>query len=190
MTILRKLIHSIRYKYVDQLVKVFTDIAQSADDTDGILVSNINPFLVTMQILDIVDHLKRTFPLSKMRLDQFDDDLKTILINLLESMYEPKQITKMLKTTNFRGESALDLMAKLKTYTILQTKVTDRVISDYWASKVDVRGTILDNSTCFRLLSQNALSYNEDFESRTRFYAKRCLQDDVSPHLFTYRVWF
>jgi len=124
-----------------------------------------------MKILDIVDHLKRTFHLSKMRLDQFEDDLLSILINLLESMYEPKQVTKMLKTTNFR-ESALDLMAKLKTFAILQTKVIDRVISDYWASKVDVRGTISENYTCFRLLSQNALNYNEDLRVVPGFMQK------------------
>jgi len=51
-------------------------------------------------------------------------------------------------------------MAKLNAYTIMQTKTVDRVITDYWTSKVDVRGTFMDSSTSFRLLTQNDLSYS------------------------------
>jgi len=49
-------------------------------------------------------------------------------------------------------------MAKLNAYTIMQTKVVNRIITDYWTSKVDVSGTFMDNSTSFRLLTQYDLS--------------------------------
>ena len=72
---------------------------------------------------------------------------------------------------------------------ILQTKVVDRLIKDIWASKVDVSGSLMDNSSTYAIVRHGRLSYNYDFEFRSRFYNKDYTKTNNKPHEFTFRVW-
>ena len=71
------------------------------------------------------------------------------MISLLDNVYDPYKIRLLLKQTDMENWSTLDLMAKLKMHKAMQTKVADRVIQDTWVSKVDVSGSVLENSTAF-----------------------------------------
>ena len=66
---------------------------------------------------------------------------------MLSNVYDPYKVAKLLRQTDIDGFSSLDLFGKLKLYQSMQTKTADRVIKDYWSSKVDVSGSILENST-------------------------------------------
>ena len=72
---------------------------------------------------------------------------------------------------------------------MLQTKLVDRVVRDYWGSKVDVSGSLMDNSSAYNLIRYGDLRYQEDFEKRYRFYMPKNLADKIRPHLLTFRVW-
>ena len=75
-------------------------------------------------------------------------------------------------------------------YSILKTKTADRVIKDYWQSKVDVSGSVFENSTAYSILRFSKTKYMDDNESkRYRFYHKRDLKS-IRPHRFGFRVWF
>lgn len=80
-------------------------------------------------------------------------------------------------------------MGKLKMYKAMQTKVADRIIQDTWISKVDVSGSILENSTAFDYIKYGRLDGENDFESKKRLYHHRNLEE-VRPNGFAYRVWF
>ena len=112
------------------------------------------------------------------------------MIKLLDNVYDPIKVRRLLKQTDIENYSTLDLMGKLKMYKAMQTKVADRVIQDTWISKVDVSGSVLENSTAFDYLMYGRLDSYEDFESKKRFYHKRNLEQDVRPNRFAYRVWF
>ena len=74
---------------------------------------------------------------------------------------------------------------------MLKTKTADRVIKDLWQSKVDVSGSVLENSTCYNILRFSKTKYMEDREQkRYRFYHGRDLKRDVRPHRNGFRVWF
>ena len=108
---------------------------------------------------------------------------KEIMVKLLDKIYDPYKIAKLLKQRDIDGYSSLDIFGKLKLYNIMKTKTADRVIKDFWASKVDVSGSILENSTCYNILKFNKTKYMEDFEEKKfRFYHKRDLDNDVRPH--------
>ena len=72
----------------------------------------------------------------------------------------------------------------------MQTKTADRVIKDIWSSKVDVSGSIMENSTAYKIVKFGKTKFVEDFEAKNRFYVKRDLNNDVRPHPFAFRVWF
>jgi len=42
------------FKNADRLIEVFKNLALNADEQDGILVCNLNPFMVIMQIHKII----------------------------------------------------------------------------------------------------------------------------------------
>ena len=74
-------------------------------------------------------------------------------------------------------------------YYAMKTKVADRVIQDTWISKVDVSGSILENSTAFDYIKHGYLDSENDFESKRRFYHNHNLEL-VRPNGYEYRVWF
>jgi len=100
LTFVKQMVGYIRQKYVDELVDIFTGIAGSADQVNGILVCNVNPYIVTMQFLDISAEIKKACPLSRIPLDQFDDDVTALLITLLTADVDQKSVAKMVKVTN------------------------------------------------------------------------------------------
>ena len=66
----------------------------------------------------------------------------------------------------------------------------DRILKDIWSSKIDVSGTIMDNSSCWTILRYGHLNYDEDFEFRYRFYVDRAsTRSTIRPHILTFRVW-
>ena len=146
--------------------------------------------MVASEILFISNRIKRDFPLAKLRIEQFEYDLESCMILLLETVYDPYKISKLLKQTDIDGYSTLDLLGKLRLYKTMKTKTADRVIQDFWSSKVDVSGSFLENSSSYNILKFSKLKYTVDFEAKRRFYSKRDLDTDVRPHPYAYRVWF
>ena len=144
---------------------------------------------MAVTILYICDKIKKAFPLAKLRIQQFEGDLSSSMILLLNNVYDPFKIRLLLKQTDTENYSSLDLMGKLRMYKAMQTKVADRVIQDTWSSKVDVSGSFFENSTAYDYLTRGKLSSNTDWESKKRLYHKRDLTLDVRPHAYAYRVW-
>ena len=175
---------------MDALINKILKLVSEAKSEKGIFVCNINPFMVASAILFISHKIKSDFPLALLRIQQYESELEDIIINLLSNVYDPFKIGKLLKQTDINGLSSLEMFAKLKLYRSLQTKTADRVIKDFWSSKVDVSGSILENSTSYNILKFGKVKYMEDFEEKTRFYINRDLDNDVRPHMFAYRVWF
>lgn len=80
-------------------------------------------------------------------------------------------------------------MARLQLHRVMQTNVADRVVKDTWSSRVDISGSIFENSTVYNFLFFNYVDSSEDFEAKRRFYHSRNLTLDVRPHKFSFRVW-
>jgi hypothetical protein len=77
------------YRYVDEVLDVFLLIVTKCNDLDGIFANNINPIMVAAQMIEINQKIKRMFPLSRIRIDQFEGPLIQYLIKLLDRLYLP-----------------------------------------------------------------------------------------------------
>lgn len=55
-------------------------------------------------------------------------------------------------------------MEKMDSYKLLDSKVMDRVMKDYWNSNIDSSGYFLSCSTCFNIMTSNKLSHTDDYE--------------------------
>lgn len=71
-------------------------VEKSTSDT-GILITNNNPFLIVVTILDIFSRIKKAFPLTTLRIQVLDEKLKENLRLMLENVYDPYKVRLMLK---------------------------------------------------------------------------------------------
>lgn len=121
-------------------------------------------------MIEINYEIKGMFPLSLMKIEQYESTLIKNLIKLLDRLYLPQIVNKFLKQRDLDGNSVIEKLARLDQFGILQTKVVDRVIRDYWNSKVDISGSLMDSSSAYAILRYGDLNYLDDFEKRNRFY--------------------
>jgi hypothetical protein len=152
LSMVQQFLQKITFHHVEVLVNNLKQLVEDSERINGILVCNTNPFMVASNILYICHKLKKDFPIAKLRINQFEEDLNNSVIKLLENLYDPCQVSKMLKQTDISGYSSLDMMGKLSLYRTMQTKIADRIIQDQWKSKVDVSGSIFECSSAYRIL--------------------------------------
>ena len=79
-------------------------------------------------------------------------------------------------------------MARHNVYTVLDTKVMDRIMQDFWKSNIDTTGSLFEASTSYRILSLNSIKYRKDYEKDNRFYKIRPLSL-LRSHNFQFEVW-
>jgi len=84
---------------------------------------------------------------------------------------------QLLKEKDFSGRNALWYMAQNNVYRVLDTRIMDRIISDYWRSEFDVTGSLFEASTSYRILTQDNVSYVKDYEKSNRFNSDISVQD-------------
>jgi hypothetical protein len=79
----------------------------------------------------------------------------------------------LLKEKDLSGRNGFWYMAQNSVHRVLDTRIIDRIISDYWKSDVDVTGTIMEASTSYRIIKLDDISYVKDYERGSRFYKQR-----------------
>ncbi len=69
-------------------------------------------------------------------------------------------------------------MEKMNTYTVMDTKIMDHIMKEYWNSNIDLSGgKFLACSTSYNILTKFEFKVMKDFEANHRFYMPR---EDVS----------
>jgi hypothetical protein len=69
-------------------------------------------------------------------------------------------------------------MEQLDSYTLMDTKIMDHIMKEYWNSNIDLSGgKFLGCSTCYNILTKYEFTVMKDFEANHRFYMPR---SDVS----------
>ena len=119
LAMIKAFLPKISFVHVDTLINKLIELVANAQKPMGIMVCNINPFMVASAILYISESIKNDFPLAKLRIEQYEADLHNTIKVLLERLYDPYKISKLLKQTDIEGYSSLDLFGKLKLYGIM-----------------------------------------------------------------------
>ena len=80
-------------------------------------------------------------------------------------------------------------MAKLNLFTVLQCKLSSRILQLKWRSKVDHSASLFEQATSYRILRFLDFDSQEEYEKKyLRFYQCPTRQLDL-PHSFSYVVW-
>ena len=134
--------------------------------------------------------LKKRFVLAALRIQNYEEILNATLLSLLDELYEPQLVARLLKKKDLNGYSSLDLIAKLKLYSVLQSKVADRIIRLSWSSKIDSSASIMDIATTYKIFKNTNFSQAEDYELKyMRFWRRGSNAEEPLPHILNFIVW-
>ena len=69
----------------------------------------------------------------------------------------------------------IDYMEQHDSFSLLETKVMDRVIRQMWEGSYDTGGSFLSLSTCYKIITKGSPSYQKDYERAHRLVCQRDL---------------
>ena len=144
-----------KYKDVDQIISCIED-RFSADNSEclSILTCNLNPIKAAMQLIDVLELIEGQYNVTEFRLNALKDIILGQCKNVLVNLYIPNELKVYVRQIDIFDKDTLHYMEKLDAFTLLETKVMDRIMKEYWHSNLDVSGSIFETSTCWQILSQ------------------------------------
>lgn len=137
------------YRNVEQLIEIVIKISEDSDKSYGVIVNNINPLMVSSQIIELNHLITEQFPLSKIRIGYSLKLLQENVSTILDNFNLPRVVQKWVKQRDLQGVTVLEKLSALNQYKILQSTLIDRIIRDYWNSKVDICGDLLEVSSAY-----------------------------------------
>lgn len=63
------------------------------------------------------------------------------------------------------GNTGFDLIAKMGLFSVLQTRVSYRILMMTWRSKIDHSASLFEQATSYRVLKYLEIDTNVDFEA-------------------------
>ena len=93
---------------------------------------------------------------------------------ILVNLYLPNELKISVRRKNLSNHNSLYYMELMDAFKLMDTKVMDRIMKEYWNSDIDTSGSIFQASTAYQLLFPNSsVSEYQDNELSHRFYQRR-----------------
>ena len=86
-------------------------------------------------------------------MDLIEQQVRSIFVHL----YMPVEIRAQVKQKDLFNRDALFYMEKLDSFKLMDTKVMDRIMKDYWNSNIDTSGSLMSCSTTYNILTTHNL---------------------------------
>ena len=113
------------------------------------MVTNVNPILAGVKIINILFLLSERYPSCDLRahilIEKLTDQCRQILVNL----YLPTELKIMVRRKDLSNNNALYYMELMDAFRLMETKVMDRIMKEYWNSDIDTSGSIFQASTSY-----------------------------------------
>jgi hypothetical protein len=155
---------------------------------DSIMTSNLNPLKLMILMLDILIKISSSFKITVFRCMKIQEPLEERAKSIVNSFSRPEELKLILKETDLFGKDLLWYISEHNIYSILDTKLMDRILQDFWNSNIDVTGTFLEASSSFKILSLSSFSYSKDQEKLRRFHVKKEV-NSMHSHFLQFDVW-
>jgi len=180
--ILSNFLANFEYKQIDRLISTIEYFLMTIEPIESYLATNLNPIKTSVLLMDLVLKIYESYAITEFRVNSIKDFLMKSLRYILINLYYPIEIKMQVRQKDIFETDAMSYMERMDAYTLMDTKIMDRIMKDLWNSDIDVSGTILEQSTCNKILK------DADDEMSQRFYSKRSLEK-TRPHILTMRVW-
>jgi len=180
--ILSNFLANFEYKQIDRLISTIEYFLMTIEPIESYLATNLNPIKTSVLLMDLVLKIYESYAITEFRVNSIKDFLMKSLRYILINLYYPIEIKMQVRQKDIFETDAMSYMERMDAYTLMDTKIMDRIMKELWNSDIDVSGTILEQSTCNKILK------DADDEMSQRFYSKRSLEK-TRPHILTMRVW-
>ena len=115
------------------------------------MVTNVNLILAGVKIINILFLLSERYPSCDLRahilIEKLTDQCRQILVNL----YLPTELKIMVRRKDLSNNNALYYMELMDAFQLMDTKVMDRIMKEYWNSAIDTSGSFFEISTAFQV---------------------------------------
>jgi hypothetical protein len=105
-------------------------------------VTNVNPILTGVKIINILYRMSQRYPICEFRastlMDILTDQCRQILVNL----YLPIELKISVRRNDLANHNSLYYMELMDAFSIMDTKVMDRIMKEYWNSNIDKSGSV------------------------------------------------
>lgn len=151
--VLDKTLQHFEYKHVDRLLLCLEKYLTQVEPGESYMVTNLNPIKTSVQLLDFMGRIDGTYAITEFRINFMRDLISKHLRNILINLYYPTEIKEEVRIKDIFGVDALSYMEQMDAYTLMDTKIMDRIMKEYWNSDIDVSGKFMNNSTCYNILT-------------------------------------
>lgn len=135
--ILDKLFPFFKYKQVERLLSVFEKYLLKVSKQNSYLVKNVNPIRTAVQILEFSQRIGNSYHVTDFRVNHIKDNMINSLNSMFVKLYYPTEIKEQVKKKDIFGVDALSYMEKMNSYDVMDTKIMDRIMKEYWTSNFD-----------------------------------------------------
>ena len=153
------------------------------------LVTNVNPILTGVMLINTLNIFADRYPVCEFRANAIVDILEEQCRMILVNLYLPTELKISVRRKDLSNHNSLYYMELMDAFQLMDTKVMDRIMKEYWNSDIDTSGSFFQASTSYQLLfDSSTLRKNQDNELNLRFYKKRDISKFRS-HKFMLQVY-
>ena len=100
-------------------------------------------------MLDFLSDLAERYTVCEFRVSYLSDLIMDNCRQILIKLYMPIELKVQVRQRNLVGRNALFYMEKIDAFQLMETKVMDRIMKEYWKSNIDTGGSISEMATSY-----------------------------------------
>jgi hypothetical protein len=111
------------------------------DLSETYLVTNVNPILTGTRIIHVLFVLSERYPASEFRAELLIDMMTIQCRSILVNLYLPVELKISVRRKDLSNRNSLYYMELMDSFQLMDTKVMDRIMKEYWKSNIDTSGS-------------------------------------------------
>jgi len=148
------------------------------------MVTNLNPIKTAVHLLEYLTRIQDEFPVTQFRVGHLKDCVLSQAKAVLVNMFLPMEIKEHVRQRDIFGKNSLSYLEKHDSFELLETKIMDRIVKEYWDSDLDVSGSFFGQSTAYNILIRRFNSLDQDYERGNRFWVYRDVDEQARPNRY------
>jgi hypothetical protein len=137
----------------------------------------------------VLDEVQSTYGYSPHSTEILKEILADLIRETLEIYNDPEELMLMVEQIDYQGHDCFWYLDEYNLYSILDSRMMDRVISKKWSGRFDLNTNIMDNSTASMLYYDKFRLYATDRWLPELFYEVKDFDRSESTHYFKFHVW-
>ena len=138
--ILAEFMEVLKYQQVERLLNALESFI-IGEKKNTYLVTNVNPMLTGVKIINVIFIMSERYPVCEFRAGTLIEILTNQCRQILVNLYMPNELKISVRRKDLANRNSLYYMEKMDAFRLMDTKVMDRIMKEYWNSNIDTSGS-------------------------------------------------